>query len=127
MSELRADTITASDGTSPVTLTKQSASKFFSNCEDTASQFIEFDSFNQSSTTDNGTGDHTCSLTNAFNSSTFVAVCGTGGSSVQLDRNVTFMEDVKTSSAIQIRGYDVSSASAVGINEMCVVGFGDLA
>ena len=123
---LKVDEIQNTSG-GPVTLTKQSAAKFFSNCENTSVQFTELDSFNQSSTTDNGLGDHSCSLTNAFNSGNFVAVCGTGGSSTQLDRNVTFMENVKTASAIQIRGYDVSSASAVGINEMCVVGFGDLA
>lgn len=126
MSTFKVDTLQSTTG-GVTTLTKQSASKFFSNCENNTVQFLEFDSFNQSSTTDNGNGDHTCSLTNAFNSSTFVAVCGTGGSSTQLDRNVTFMEDVKTSSAIQIRGYDVGGAGAVGVNEMCVVGFGDLA
>ena len=126
MSTFKVDTLQSTTG-GDVTLTNQSAAKFFSNCQNNASQFIEFDSFNQSSTTDNGNGDHTCSLTNAFSTATFVSVCGTGGSSTQLDRNVTFMEDVKTASAIQIRGYDVTGAGAVGVNEMCVVGFGDLA
>ena len=35
MSELRADTITGSDGTSPVTLTKQSAAKVWSGVSTT--------------------------------------------------------------------------------------------
>ena len=55
MSELRADTITASDGTSPVTLTKQSAAKAWANIDGTGPTIFR-DSFNFSSLTDVGTG-----------------------------------------------------------------------
>jgi len=54
MSELRADTITASDGTSPVTLTKQIAAKSFEIHDDDETTLIE--SFNMSSITDGTTG-----------------------------------------------------------------------
>ena len=68
MSELRTDTITASDGTSPVTLTKQSAAKVWVNFNQTGTQAIR-DSFNTASLTDNGTGlstvNFTTSLSNA--------------------------------------------------------------
>ena len=54
MSELRTDTITASDGTSPVTLTKQSAAKAWGHF--TMSSTTARDSFNISSLTDDKTG-----------------------------------------------------------------------
>ena len=62
-SEMYVDTIAASDGTSPATLTKQSAAKCFL-------QFDQSDngvdgSLNVSSVTDNGVGD----ITNNFSSS----------------------------------------------------------
>ena len=56
MSELRADTITASNGTSPVTLTKQSAAKAWANYSGVGTVFR--DSFNCASAVDNGTGDY---------------------------------------------------------------------
>ena len=55
MSELRADTITASDGTGPVTLTKQHAAKAWINFNQTSTQAIR-DSFNISSITDAASG-----------------------------------------------------------------------
>ena len=55
MSELRTDTITASDGTSPVTLTKQSAAKAWTR-QDQRSALPTTSSFNFSSATDVGTG-----------------------------------------------------------------------
>jgi len=126
MSTLKADTLQSTSG-GAATLTKQTPSKFFSSRQNTSSTFALLDSFNESSATDNGLGDHTCSLTSAFDTATFGAVCGTGGSSTQIDRNVTFMTDTQTASAIQIRGFDAGGAAAVGVNAMCVVGHGDLA
>jgi len=69
MSELRADTITASDGTSPVTLTKQSAAKtvFCMNMQGTAAlESGVGGAINTSSLVDNGTGDGTVSYTNSM-------------------------------------------------------------
>ena len=67
MSDIRVDTISAADGTSPVTLTKQSAAK----------AWFEFNSagivgsFNTSSFTDVGVGDCHVSLTSAFTDDTY--------------------------------------------------------
>ena len=55
MSELRADTITASDGTSPVTLTKQIAAKSFEIHDNDETTFVS-ESFNTSSITDGDQG-----------------------------------------------------------------------
>ena len=70
MSELRADTITASDGTSPVTLTKQSAAKAWVSFNGTGTLSV-FDSFNQSSTTDNGNGDYSLVVSNAMSNNDY--------------------------------------------------------
>ena len=68
MSELRADTITGSDGTSPVTLTKQEATKHWVTY-DAVSQTTD-GSLNQSSITDYNTGEFKTNFTNAFSSAT---------------------------------------------------------
>ena len=73
MSELRADTITGSDGTSPVTLTKQSAAKAWINFNGTGTVATR-DSFNISSITDGGTSDYTTTVTSAFNNNDYSIV-----------------------------------------------------
>ena len=70
MSELRADTITASDGTSPVTLTKQASSKHFSRINLSGADSIT-KSFNLSSITDFGTGSADLSYINAFSDANY--------------------------------------------------------
>jgi hypothetical protein len=79
MSELRADTITASDGTSPVTLTKQSAAKAWYNLNATATPALR-DSFNISTITDEGTGRYEGNFTSAMGNANYVA---TGSNSVK--------------------------------------------
>lgn len=64
MSELRTDTISASDGTSPVTLTKQSAAKAYANLN--GSTFGLRKSLNITSAVDNGVGDYTFNFTSAM-------------------------------------------------------------
>jgi hypothetical protein len=63
-SVLNVDTIAAKDGTSPVTLTKQSAAKAWNNLSFSGASIG--DSFNTASITDNATGRFTCSFTNSF-------------------------------------------------------------
>ena len=64
MSELRANTISDTAGTGPVTLTKQIAAKAWCNVDRSAASIR--DSFNISGVTDNGTGDFTQSFTSSF-------------------------------------------------------------
>ena len=64
MSTIKADTIVAADGSSPVTLTKQQAAKHWVNY-DAVNQTTD-GSFNQSSLTDNSTGDFTSGYTNSL-------------------------------------------------------------
>lgn len=68
MSTIKADTIVASDGTSPVTLTKQSASKAWMSLNASANPVVIRDSFNISSVLDVVTGSQETSVTNVFSS-----------------------------------------------------------
>lgn len=69
MSDLRVNTISASDGTSPVTLTKQSAAKHFSRINMSAGSITK--SFNLSSISDFGLGSFDLSYTNAFSDANY--------------------------------------------------------
>ena len=69
MCELRADTITASDGTSPVTLTKQVAAKVRGSKNSTGTAITG--TLNVSSLDDDGTGDFGINFVNAFSSATY--------------------------------------------------------
>ena len=65
MSDLRVDTISASDGTSTVTLTKQSAAKAWAQSQMYSSNAIN-GSLNMSSITDNALADFTLTFSSAF-------------------------------------------------------------
>ena len=75
MSTLKADTLVASDGTSPVTLTKQSAPKMWVGWSYSSGVPIANGSasLNLSSITDTGTGDAAFNLTNAMSGTLDVA------------------------------------------------------
>ena len=77
MSELRADTITASNGTSPVTLTKQNAAKMWVSYDPRGNIF--YGSFNASAITDNGTGQHQITISSSFSSGNTVAFSAIAG------------------------------------------------
>ncbi len=68
MSTIKADTIVASDGTSPVTLTKQQAAKHWINFNGTGTPTAR-DSFNCSSITDVATGQYHILYTNNMSDS----------------------------------------------------------
>ena len=75
MSTLKADTIVATDGSSPVTLTKQAAAKAWLNLTTETSNTVN-DSFNNSSNTDNANGDFSISFSNSF-ANAYYSVSGT--------------------------------------------------
>ncbi len=78
MSTLKADTIVASDGSSPVALTKQEAAKswFQANLETPAVE----QSLNISSITDVQGGRHDFAFSNNFAARTYACLAGGGGS-----------------------------------------------
>ena len=76
MSELRANTISAADGTSPVTLTRQSAAKAYVFFDGTASTIAPSPggSQNVSTLTDDGTGNYQINFTNSMQSNANYAI-----------------------------------------------------
>jgi hypothetical protein len=74
MSTLKADTIVASDGTSPATLTKQSAAKAWILCPGQATSITA--SFNISSLDDDGTAEGGANLSSVMNSANYVTTMG---------------------------------------------------
>jgi len=70
LSNIRVGSISAENGTDPVTLTKQSAVKYFSRTTGLYTGFVG-DSLNASSLTDVGTGVVTVSFTNNFSNSNY--------------------------------------------------------
>ena len=69
MSTVKVDTLVASDGTSPVTLTKQSAAKVWARYDGTTATVNN--SFNVSSLSDDADGDQTLTFTNAMTDTNF--------------------------------------------------------
>jgi hypothetical protein len=72
LSDIRVDTISAANGTDPVTLTKQSAAKAWVNFNGSGTVAIR-DSQGVSGLIDNGTGDYTVSYSNSFSAAEYVA------------------------------------------------------
>ena len=121
MSTLKADTIVAADGTSPVTLTKQSAAKAWVNFDGTASGAASRDSFNVSSMTDNSTGNHTVTNTNALSDSNY----SVGSSYNAGEKRAMGVQDY-TSSTHRVIVWDYVSGFS-DRDTICTQIFGDLA
>ncbi len=142
MSELRADTITASDGTSPVTLTKQQAA-IVNGSADSVNAALD-SGFNVSSLTDNAAGDMTFNITNATSSITD-RVChvsgwntnddgtsGVGGAGRGFLSHTIFANNFTTSTIRTGTGYgsiasSPSNGAAADCNAAWLTVFGDLA
>ena len=88
MSELRANTISAANGTDPVTLTKQSAAKAWFEASSSASPN---NSHNISSGADNGTGNYTYSFVSSFS--------GNWSAAGIVTQNSSYIEYLQTLSA----------------------------
>ena len=80
MSTVKVDTLVASDGTSPVTLTKQQAAKVWTTFNGQSATITTTDSFNESSLTDTGTGRYAVNFTNNMGNTGY-AITGALGSS----------------------------------------------
>jgi len=131
MSELRADTITASDGTSPVTLTKQSAAKHYIAYDGTTLGVV--DSINTTSITDISNGIHRYNFVNSFAAAagyTAGGVLGFNGdnSTYAYINQPHNKADLLTSSAEMVSIYSGSGGSgAQDYDYTCSTSHGDLA
>ncbi len=127
MSTLKADTIVASDGSSPVTLTKQQAAKHWVNY-DAVNQTTD-GSFNQSSLTDNSEGDFTSTYASGLSSATdkCIVTCsfntvndgssGNSGDSRGGSNSDQAGDSPQSASSINFHTYYGSNASSHGAKE----------
>ena len=123
MSTLKADTIQNTSG-GAATLTKQATAKAFIHYSDVDGTFD--DSFNASSTTDNGSGDATYGLTNSMGSADFPATGEAGGDlSSYYSRMITHTGS--TASSVRARYQNPSSYSTTSVFRASSIVFGDLA
>ena len=122
MSELRADTITASDGTSPVTLTKQSAAKAWCTFDASSGTPTILDDVNVSTLTDQDIGQQTVNFTNNFNNVYYTtnATTGQGG-----NKNAVY-EGTATSS-VEVRTQVATTGVFTDYDHVTSVHHGDLA
>lgn len=122
MSTLKADTIVAADGTSPVTLTKQSAAKAWVRYDGAATSTIT-SSFNFSSVTDNATtGDVTFAFANSMADADYLGGAGNDATSTS-----TGVKPVAyTASTIRV-ATTLYNAAAYDSSDCCFTVFGDLA
>jgi len=121
MSTLKADTIVASDGSSPVTLTKQNAAKawvYFDNL----STNVTRGSFAISSITDNGTGDATVTLSNAMTDA-FSCIAGLTGYGTNSPNSRFQSGCIPSSSTVRLGQVTHSGSNAdQDCNHMCIIG-----
>ena len=130
MSTLKADTLVAADGTSPVTLTKQEAIKCFfifnqsgtSHRTDIGTNTAGSESLNVSSHTDVGTGDINTNFTNSFTNKQWVAATA----SWNANKLICVNYENQTTSLFNSELYDGDTGSLVDGPHECFV-IGDLA
>lgn len=129
MSTLKADTIVASDGTSPVTLTKQAGVKMFAGANKYSSSLLGIsantassESLNLSSYSDDGTGLHSYILVNAMQNTQYVFLSGTA----QTNNNTTIMTTATASRVYQRTNDSDSNQTNDSITTYCAL-LGDLA
>jgi len=107
-SVLNVDAIAAKNGTSPVTLTKQSAAKAWAKVTYSGGVPSSADSINISSYNDDGTGTYDANFTNSMSSSDYSA----SGMATKETRVITF--NTFDSTFLELRVYDL----VVGISSL---------
>ena len=123
MSEIRTDTISAANGTDPVTLTKQSAAKAFCVWDASSGTPTSLQSLNVSSLTDTNTGqcvvNYSSSMANT--DSIISGGVGKGGSK-------GWMYDLNSASSVRVETQNISSTpSYADYDNVSVAIHGDLA
>ena len=128
MGTLKVDTVVGSDGTSPVTLTKQSAAKMHATSE-LVGTHSNYDSFNVSSSADGGVGIVNHTLTSSMSLSTF-NVCGSTLSDASSFSGTFMINDPAnnmTSSVVPLRVAETTNGTTADYTYVACTAFGDLA
>jgi len=119
MSTVKVDTLVASDGTSPVTLTKQSAAKAWCETSADGTSILGAGGFGFSSITDYASGRQQMHLSNAMSDAFYSRLATLENSSVQAS-----WTDAATTTSFYHYAYDGTSYTDSGV---CYGVLGDLA
>jgi len=127
MSELRTDTITASDGTSPVTLTKQMAAKSWVTYYQPSGTLTILGSLNISSSTDTGVGYADFSVNNNMSDAFYAGTLGTSLYVAWTDLATIMTDKTPSGFTIQHKENDNYYDATSNTSPICGVLTGDLA
>ena len=117
-----------SEGGSATTNLAQGLAKMWIRLDGTASGAAEHDSFNVTSTTDNGTGDHTITIANDFSSINYCAVGSTLGTTTgNYATTVMGHQQAYTAGAITFEVRNTVDDNLYDQNSVNVLAHGDLA
>ena len=117
-----------SEGGSATTNLAQGLAKMWIRLDGTASGASEHDSFNVTSTADNGTGDHTINIANDFSSINYCAVGSTLGTTTgNYENTVMGHQQAYTAGAITFEVRNTVDDSLYDQNSVNVSAHGDLA
>ena len=126
MSDIRVDTISAANGTDPVTLTKQSAAKAWLNLKSTTSTIQG--SLNVSSIVDNAGGDFASNLTSSMNDIHYsIAASNIGDTQASFAVCITSSRDANTVGKYEFQCRNTVSDSINDVTVANTVIHGDLA
>ncbi len=126
MSTLKADTIVASDGTSPVTLTKQEAAKVFLYAQQRTATVESKNSFNVSSWSDDATGRSTTNITNAMSGTNYILQASSSYDATS-GSGVGGSEEIWPITSSQFKHDTLFSSTFVDCDFVYAAVFGDLA
>jgi len=137
MSTIKVDTLVASDGTSPVTLTKQEAPKFVVRFTADTTTAVVGSPLNSSSITDNGVGYTTLGISSSMNDALYVIQTtntnnkSSSGVSVTSPYGTSWTNSASsltTSSAVVSQRFASPAATSdTDMDVTCVLLIGDLA
>jgi hypothetical protein len=126
LSELRANTISAANGTDPVTLTKQSAAKAWVNFDGSGTISIN-NSFGVASLVDNAVGENTTNFTSAFDSANYTGAALTKRQTSTAFPTIANIDGTVTASAIKIIHNKYDNGGRADCDLMTHTFHGDLA
>lgn len=110
MGTLKVDTVVGSDGTSPVTLTKQSAAKVWGAFDKSGT--VINDSFGVSSLDDDGTGDKGVNLVNAMSNANFSTTTNVISNDHNGSNNPRYaMCNIKTTTSVDLQSSYIAGSS----------------
>ena len=118
------------EGNSTTTNLQQGLAKAWVNFDGSASGAASVDSFNESGMTDNGTGDHTFTMSNAMSNANYCSNVTGSNKSGSSNHGIAFINKsgaAPTTTALRVLGKNAADAQNQDLEIVCIQIAGDLA